>query len=204
MNTNTKTFLHVGCGPKTKSGTTKEFSQETWTELRLDIDPSVSPDIIGSMTNMSSVSDETIDAIYSSHNIEHLYAHEVPTALREFWRVLKPNGYAIITCPDVQAICALVADDKLLEPIYMSAAGPITPMDMLWGWRPAIAAGNTFMSHKTGFTLRVLAAALVNAGFKSIAHARRAAPHLDLWIAASKSDLTQQEIIELAQQHFPL
>src|SRR5947209_1666250 len=70
------TFLHVGCGPKRKSGTTRGFQRDEWTELRLDIDPSVKPDIIGTITDLSAVADASVDALYSSHNIEHLYPHE--------------------------------------------------------------------------------------------------------------------------------
>ena len=83
-----KTFLHVGCGPKRKDRTTAGFAD--WNELRFDIDESVQPDLVGTMTDMSSVSTESVDAVLSSHNIEHLYPHEVPVALSEFLRVLEP------------------------------------------------------------------------------------------------------------------
>ena len=96
-----KTFLHVGCGPKRKDQTTRGFISIDWHELRLDIDKSVQPDIIGTMTDMSAVADASVDAIFSSHNIEHLYPHEVPLALAEFKRVLRPDGFAVITCPDL-------------------------------------------------------------------------------------------------------
>ena len=49
-------FLHVGCGPKTKTSTTRGFNSPDWEEIRFDIDEKVSPDIIGTMTDMSSVS----------------------------------------------------------------------------------------------------------------------------------------------------
>ena len=49
------TFLHIGCGPKRKAQTTRGFNTPDWTEIRLDIDPDVSPDIIGTMTDMSDV-----------------------------------------------------------------------------------------------------------------------------------------------------
>jgi len=43
-----KTFLHVGCGPKRKDRTTAGFAE--WNELRFDIDDSVQPDLVGTMT----------------------------------------------------------------------------------------------------------------------------------------------------------
>ena len=59
-------LLHVGCGPKRKAQTTSAFNTPAWDELRLDIDPAVSPDIIGTMTDMSGVDDGSVDAIFSS------------------------------------------------------------------------------------------------------------------------------------------
>ena len=85
-----------------------------------------------------------MDAVWSSHNVEHLYPHEVPVALAEFRRVLKPEGFAIVTCPDLQAVAELVAQDKLTQPAYQSPSGPISPLDILYGHRPALALGNLF------------------------------------------------------------
>lgn len=77
-----KSFLHVGCGPKYKNQTTKGFNTDEWQEIRFDIDESVNPDLVGTMTDMSSVQMGSVDALFSSHNIEHLYPHEVPIALK--------------------------------------------------------------------------------------------------------------------------
>lgn len=196
-------FLHVGCGKKAKDRTTVGFNSPSWIEKRLDIDPSVQPDIVGTMTEMSGVADGEMDAVFSSHNIEHLYAHEVPRALAEFKRVLKPNGFVVLTCPDLQSICALVAEGKLLEPAYVSPAGPISPIDILFGHRSALAAGNTFMAHRCGFTQRVLASTLKEAGFASVIVKRRQARYFDLWALASLQPLAQDELKRLASEHFP-
>ena len=99
-------LLHVGCGPKRKAQTTRGFNTDAWSEIRLDIDPSVSPDVTGTMTEMSSVASGSVDAIFSSHNIEHLYPHEVPVALAEFLRVLNDDGFAVIACPDLKSVSA--------------------------------------------------------------------------------------------------
>ena len=194
-----KTFLHVGCGPKRKERTTAGFAD--WSELRFDIDESVQPDLVGTMTDMSSVSSESVDAVFSSHNIEHLYPHEVPVALSEFLRVLKPDGFAVITCPDLQAVCALVAEDKLTEPAYTSPAGPISPLDILYGHRPQMARGNLYMAHRCGFTQKVLTGTLQAAGFKSVASVSRGHPYFDLWAVASKEALPEEKIKALATEH---
>lgn len=197
-----KTFLHVGCGGKHKDKTTCGFNTPEWQEIRLDIDGRVNPDIRGSMTDMAAVADASVDAIFSSHNIEHLYPHEVPVALRQFRRVLKPDGYAVITCPDLQTVSALIADDKLTEPAYTSPAGPIAPLDILYGLRSALARGNLFMAHRCGFTQKVLAGSLRAAGFGSIVSKRREKA-FDLWALATMAAMDEEAFRALAKAHFP-
>jgi ubiquinone/menaquinone biosynthesis C-methylase UbiE len=172
-----KTFLHVGCGPKRKDQTTRGFNSVDWQELRLDIDEAVNPDIVGTMTDMSGVANASVDAVFSSHNIEHLYPHEVPVALAEFKRVLKPDGFVVITCPDLQSVCALIAEDKLLDAAYTSPAGPIAPLDILYGHRPPMARGNLYMAHRCGFTQKVLTGTLQASGFATVAAKRREHPY---------------------------
>ena len=99
------TFIHVGCGPNRKQQTTRGFNMPKWNEVRFDIDPSVQPDLLGTMTDMAAVATGSMNALYSSHNIEHLYPHEVPVALQEFVRVPSDDGFVVLTCPDLQA-CA--------------------------------------------------------------------------------------------------
>lgn len=197
-----KTFLHVGCGPMQKDGTTRTFNASEWKEIRFDIDESVKPDVIGTMVNMSAVATASVDAIFSSHNIEHLYPHEVPLALGEFLRVLRADGVAIITCPDLQSICTLVVNDGLTEPAYMSSVGPISPIDVLYGHRVPMANGNLYMAHRTGFTQKTLANALSEAGFQAVVTDVRP-QHFDIWAVATKSPRSNQELIELAEAHFP-
>ena len=196
-------LLHIGCGPKRKAQTTRGFNTDAWSEIRLDIDPSVSPDVTGTMTDMSAVPSGSVNAIFSSHNIEHLYPHEVPVALSEFLRVLSDDGFAVITCPDLKSVCALIAEDKLTEPAYTSPAGPIAPLDILYGLRSAMARGNLYMAHRCGFTQKVLQGTLQAAGFKVVATAARSA-HFDLWALASKSERSEDEIRALAAQHIPI
>lgn len=197
----TRTFLHVGCGPQRKTATTRGFNTDEWRELRLDIDEGVKPDIIGTMTDMSRVPDGAVDAIFSSHNIEHLYPHEVPLALGEFYRVLRAEGFAVITCPDLQSVCALVAEGKLTDTAYISPSGPIAPIDILYGHRTAMEKGNLYMAHRCGFTEKDLTAALCAAGFKSIATKARPA-NFDLWAIASKSNRSQEQMQGLVDLHF--
>lgn len=194
-----KTFLHVGCGSKHKDPTTKGFNTSEWNEQRLDIDIQVEPDIVGTMTDMSAV----VDAIYSNHNIEHLYPHEVPVALAEFKQVLNSEGFVVITCPDLQSVCALVAQDQLTDPAYTSPAGPITPLDIIYRHRPPMARGNLYKAHQCGFTQKVLTGNLQAAGFAVVAAMRRDYPYYDLWALATVQPMEEDELRPLALAHFP-
>jgi SAM-dependent methyltransferase len=198
-----KTLLHVGPSFFRIENTTAGFNDGTWTELRYDIDESVSPDVIGTMTDMSALASESVDAVYSAHNLEHLYPHEVAIALSEFLRVLKPAGFVVLTCPDLKSIAKLVAEDKLDEPAYISPAGPISPIDMLYGLRSSIARGNHYMAHRCGFTGKTLMAAFLSAGFNKVIATHRDAPIFDLWIVGTKNAALDSDLAAMAAAHFP-
>jgi SAM-dependent methyltransferase len=196
-----KTFLHVGCGPQDKSRL-KGFNTIEWREIRFDIDPSVHPDIEGTLTDMHAVGTDSVDAIYSSHNIEHVFPHEVHTVLLEFYRVLKHDGIVVLTCPDLRSVCEAVVNDKRMEPLYVSPAGPIAPLDILYGHREAIESGKIYMAHKTGFTYSTLAAAFFNAGFKFNCGAARP-NNYDLWIVSFKRVMSNEEGTKVAMNYLP-
>lgn len=180
-----RTVLHVGCGPNEPGRLNASFRGKEWREIRLDIDPAVGPDIVASMVDMRGVEDASVDAVWSSHNLEHLYPHEVPRALAEFRRVLKrQDGFALITLPDLQRAAELVAADKLDDPAYVSPSGPIAPLDMMFGHRDSLARGHLFMAHRTGFTAKTLKSALLAAGFPHVDVMRQ---RFDLWAIASFS-----------------
>jgi predicted SAM-dependent methyltransferase len=56
------------------------------------------------VTDLSPFEDGTVDYIECHHTIEHLSFDEADIAFREWARVLKPGGYAVITCPDFQGL----------------------------------------------------------------------------------------------------
>lgn len=160
-----KTLLHVGCGPLTLRDLPAFFHSGQWDEIRTDINPDVRPDLVADSRDLSLLDDGAVDAVYSSHNIEHVWSFEVPVVLREFRRVLRDDGLLVIMCPDIQQVAQAVAEGRLEEPLYESPAGPITAIDMLYGFQQDIRAGNAYMAHKMAFTADTLARHLLDAGF---------------------------------------
>jgi len=196
-----KKFLHVGCGYMTKESTTPAFNTNDWDEVRADINQDVNPDIIASMTDMSSIDDKSFDAVYSSHNIEHLYAHDVPKALNEFSRVLKDDGFLIITCPDLKSVCEQVANDNLTQPLYQSGAGPISAIDILYGLRTDLAKGNHYMAHKVGFTAEVLKETLLMFGFGSSIIATFPQRYVLWGIAFKEKNKDPEKLLDILKGH---
>lgn len=198
-----KKLLHVGCGHNCKPRVGPGFLSDDWHEIRLDIDANVSPDIVASMLDMNMIADNSMDAIYSSHNIEHLYPHEVALVLKEFLRVLDRDGILVITCPDLLAVARTIVERGLEQPIYESPSGPVAPLDVLYGFRPALAEGRLFMAHRMGFCLDSLTDALISAGFSS-AIGKSDDGSFSLWVLASKTERSAQEIEALAKIHLPM
>jgi predicted SAM-dependent methyltransferase len=179
-----KTVLNVGCGYPLRQKLHRHFHGPEWREIRLDLDPAVQPDIVCSVTDMGPVATASVDAVWSSHNLEHLQRHEVPLALAEFIRVLKPQSLLLLTLPDLRQVAQLVVEDRLEGEAYTSPSGPITALDMIFGHTLSLARGNPFMAHRTGFTARTLHKVLAEAGFADITV--RQGNSFDLWATAYK------------------
>lgn len=151
--------LHVGCGGETLAAYDIEGI-----ETRLDIDPRHKPDIVASMTDIPA-DVGGFDAVFCFHALEHLYPHEVPVALANFLRVLRPGGAAIVVVPDLSGV---MPTDEVL---YDSPAGPVAGLDLYYGMRRLIPT-MPFMAHHMGFLPPTLAAALSAAGFERVSTRR--------------------------------
>jgi hypothetical protein len=112
------------------------------------------------------------------------------------------SGFALITCPDLRSVCALVAADALTAPAYVSPAGPITPHDILFGHRASKEMGNLHMAHRCGFTETVLVASLQAAGFQQVASLTRPKA-FDLWALATCTPWPEQALRNAAARPLP-
>jgi tetratricopeptide (TPR) repeat protein len=194
--------LHIGCSSYGREELPPVFGHAGWQNIRLDIDPAVHPDFVASPTDMHVVADGLVDAVYASHALRQLYPHEVPPALQEMHRVLKPTGFAFIWLPDLQEVARHVAEGNLEDPLYMSSMGPIAPLDILYGHRPELASGKAFAAPRTGFTSATLAAALFNAGFAAVM-VQREASACRLTAIAFRSRPDEQQLTRAQAQLLP-
>lgn len=149
-----KGILHVGCGSDPLPDWLNSCK-----ETRLDINPDVKPDIVAGMTDLGDIG--TYDVILCRHALEHLHPQDVGKALAEFRRALNPSGYAIVFVPDLE-------DVKPTEDVlFISPAGPISGLDLMYGFRDATKE-NKYMMHLTGFNKDSLDAAMRKAGFSEV------------------------------------
>jgi predicted SAM-dependent methyltransferase len=79
-----------------------------------NIEPGPNVDFVGHCADLSRFADASVLEIYASHVIEHLgYHKELPSALREFHRVLVPGGLLRVSVPDLDTLCRLFLDREL-------------------------------------------------------------------------------------------
>jgi predicted SAM-dependent methyltransferase len=185
-----KTLLHIGCGFQGIEALPPLDWSGDWRQVRVDIDPEVEPDVVASMTHMPMVESDSVDIVFSKHNLEHLEAHEVPLALGEFHRVLKSTGFLICRCPDLGAAIELLARKDLEETLWVSTYDDGTKVevaliDMIFGARAEIERGKGFMRHRTGFTDASLTRHLERAGFEGVSVSRNT-PRMELLCNARK------------------
>jgi hypothetical protein len=166
-----RVVANVGCGPARAGDLPAYF--DGWNRLRVDGDPAVRPDVIAELTDLSVIPDASVHAVWAAHCIEHLYVHQVPTALKEFHRVLRADGFLCVIVPDLQTVANYLVADRLHETLYNSNAGPVTPHDIIFGFGPAIAGGSPLMAHRCGFTPSMLQRSFVDLPFGEVVLRRR-------------------------------
>ena len=190
--------LNAGSGPKSIRKLDAIFDPAAWEEIRIDLDPGVEPDFVGSMTDMRThFRARSFDAIWSSHSLEHLHSHEISRALAEFRRILRDDGFALIRCPDLETVMTLFLEHGSDHIVYHSAAGPITPLDMMFGHTSSIASGNLHMAHHSGLTADRLGGLLLQADFAEAITKRQ---DFDLWALALTRHADRDAILDELQR----
>lgn len=86
-------LINLGCG--------KVFHPD-W--INLDLTSEIEGVISYDIRQKLPFSDNSFDACYSSHVLEHLKISETANFLEECWRILKPNGVLRIVVPDLEII----------------------------------------------------------------------------------------------------
>jgi predicted SAM-dependent methyltransferase len=124
----------------------------------LDVEDRPEVDFVGNASCLAQFENNSIDAIYTSHVLEHFHHtlnNELIDTLQEWHRVLKPGGKLYISVPNLQVLCWLYLNPNLtaIERHYL--------MRIIFG-----AQTNEYDVHKAGFDFEILAMYLEEAGFE--------------------------------------
>ncbi|MFB2881303.1 class I SAM-dependent methyltransferase [Floridanema aerugineum] len=123
----------------------------------LDVEARPEVDFVGNAANLEQFADNSIEAIYASHVLEHFHHglnNELLNTLKEWYRVLQPGGKLYISVPNLRVLCWLYLNDKLsvYDRYYLMAV-------MFGGQK------NEYDVHKVGFDLEILSIFLREVGF---------------------------------------
>jgi hypothetical protein len=111
----TKCELLIGCGSsKEKRLKASPTDENTWSSLTtLDYNDDHKPDVVWDLTGPSGLPFEanTFDEIHAYEVLEHTGTQGDYRfffwQFSDFWRVLKPNGHLLATCPSRHSVWAL-------------------------------------------------------------------------------------------------
>jgi SAM-dependent methyltransferase len=111
----TKCELLIGCGSsKEKRLKASPTDENTWSSLTtLDYNDDHKPDVVWDLTRPSGLPFEanTFDEIHAYEVLEHTGSQGDYRfffwQFSDFWRVLKPNGHLLATCPSRHSVWAL-------------------------------------------------------------------------------------------------
>lgn len=125
----------------------------------LDANASDLTDHVGNANDLSRFADNSFDALYASHVLEHFsYQNELQQVLAEWFRVLKPGGSLYAGVPDLEVLCRL-----FLQKEGISAEERFLLMRMIFGGQI-----DPWDFHKVGMYEELLAHLLAHTGFTRI------------------------------------
>ena len=121
--------------------------------------PGPGVDLVGDCTDLGQFEDNSVDEVYASHVLEHLgYQEELPRALGEIHRILKPGGSVRVSVPDHDVLSRLY-----LSPEKRGHAATWRIVRIMYGGQT-----DEYDFPKVGFDWQSLRQFLRRAGFKDI------------------------------------
>lgn len=126
-----KTILDVGCNTGRGGSVLKKLSQELriigldCVENRLERLPlGIYDTKVCSYSTNIALEDSSIDGIVAGEFVEHLYPDDVIQTLKEFYRILKPEGRLLLTTPNPNYLLLQLTGKSVLGGAHLSQHYP--------------------------------------------------------------------------------
>ncbi len=140
--------INVGCGGRRIAG---------YTGVDV-VDRSGAVDILAPADKIP-LPDESCDEVLAVHVIEHVYEWEASDLLREWYRLLKPDGLLVLELPDIVKCARNIVDGvKGKHPDQLG----------LWGVFGDNRLRDPWMMHKWGWSFATLAPRVRGVGFVNV------------------------------------
>ncbi len=143
--------LHLGCGSTIINGFINIDAQHT------------SPcDIISSIYRLK-FSNGSVHSIYACHVLEHIPRYSIMDSLKEWYRVLQPDGTLFIAVPDIEQLFKIYQEE--LKSYESNANHDIINLvcEVIFGGQ-----SNAYDTHYHGYSFPTLKSLLLSAGFREI------------------------------------
>ena len=99
--------LHLGCGKRYIPGF-----------LHIDFENFSHIDLVGNVSNLSFINDNSVDLIYACHVLEYFDIFDLKKVLKEWYRVLKKGSILRLSVPDFDKVIEIYKKYENMELIY--------------------------------------------------------------------------------------
>ena len=119
--------------------------------------------VLHNLTHRFPWADSSVDAVYSSHTLEHMSREQGRDFLRQCCRVLKPGGVIRIVVPDLSSVVQRYLDGNLHAEDFVEALG-VLYIDSGGRWKNRLAPFIQY-PHKCMYDTPALVRCMSAAGF---------------------------------------
>jgi hypothetical protein len=163
-----KRLLHLGISSAQAGRFPAGLTPALWEVVRADTDAGVQPDIRTTLPTLERIEPGVYDAVWMPHLLQRLFLFDGAQVLTRIFRLLREEGFVLLTLPDGQLAATYLAHARAHEPLFEAAAGAVTAHDLLYGFGKNMEHGHLHLAHRAAYSGEALSLMLREAGFCNI------------------------------------